>query len=123
MQGHETGCYSLLHETLGDPLFPLPNNWPVCDFELEGRIKEATRVVEEISGEKMASFRCPGLWGSNKAVNVLESLGYGHVILNASPPQQFRSLSAGSGSGRLGGPQGATLERWNQGSSWRSSAR
>ncbi|HPY91426.1 MAG TPA: polysaccharide deacetylase family protein, partial [Lentisphaeria bacterium] len=29
--GHETGCHSLYHETLGDPLFPLPNNWPVCD--------------------------------------------------------------------------------------------
>jgi len=74
--GHETGCHSLLHETLGDPLFPLPNNWPVCDFEVEGRIREATRIVEEISGVKMASFRCPRLWGSTKVVNVLESLGY-----------------------------------------------
>ena len=43
--GHEIGCHSLYHETLGDPLFPLPNNWPVCDFEVEGRIREATRIV------------------------------------------------------------------------------
>ena len=26
--GHETGCHGLVHETLGDPIFPLPNNWP-----------------------------------------------------------------------------------------------
>ena len=26
--GHETGCHGLYHETLGDPIFPLPNNWP-----------------------------------------------------------------------------------------------
>ncbi|MDO5566538.1 MAG: polysaccharide deacetylase family protein, partial [Planctomycetia bacterium] len=74
--GHETGCHSLVHETLGDPLFPLPNNWPVCDFEVEGRIREATRIVREISGVDPTSFRCPRLWGSTKVVNVLESLGY-----------------------------------------------
>ncbi len=74
--GHETGCHSLVHETLGDPLFPLPNNWPVCDFEVEGRIKEATRQVKEVSGVNPTSFRCPRLWGSTKVVQVLESLGY-----------------------------------------------
>ena len=26
--GYETGCHGLYHETLGDPIFPLPNNWP-----------------------------------------------------------------------------------------------
>ena len=35
--GHETGCHGLVHETLGDPIFPLPNNWPVFPFEVEGR--------------------------------------------------------------------------------------
>lgn len=74
--GHETGCHSLVHETLGDPIFPLPNNWPVFPFEVEGRIKEATRLVEEASGVKPVSFRCPRLWGSTKVVNVLEKLGY-----------------------------------------------
>lgn len=74
--GHETGCHGLFHETLGDPLFPLPNNWPVCNFEVEGRIREATRIVAELSGQSPRSFRCPRLWGSNTVVQVLEKLGY-----------------------------------------------
>ena len=74
--GHETGCHGLVHETLGDPIFPLPNNWPVFPFEVEGRIREATRIVEAVSGDKPVSFRCPRLWGSTAVVKVLESLGY-----------------------------------------------
>ncbi len=84
--GHEIGCHSLLHETLGDPLFPLPNNWPVCSFEVEGRIREATRIVAEVSGQVPRSFRCPRLWGSTKVVNVLEELGY---LADASLPLFF----------------------------------
>ncbi len=84
--GHETGCHSLVHETLGDPLFPLPNNWPVCDFEVEGRIREATRIVREVAGVAPVSFRCPRLWGSTKVVNVLEDLGY---LADASLPLFF----------------------------------
>lgn len=74
--GHEIGCHGLYHETLGDPLFPLPNNWPICDFEVEGRIREATRIITELSGKSPLSFRCPRLWGSNTVVQVLEKLGY-----------------------------------------------
>ena len=74
--GHETACHSLVHETLGDPIFPLPNNWPVFPFEVEGRIREATRLVEEVSGIRPVSFRCPRLWGSTQVTNVLEELGY-----------------------------------------------
>lgn len=74
--GHETGCHSLVHETLGDPLFPLPNNWPIFPFEVEGRIREATRLVYEASGIQSKSFRCPRLWGSTKVVQVLEELNY-----------------------------------------------
>ena len=74
--GHEIGCHSLEHETLGDPLFPLPNNWPVRPYEVEARIVEATRLVEETAGIRPASFRCPRLWGSTTVVNVLEKLGY-----------------------------------------------
>lgn len=74
--GHEIGCHSLEHETLGDPLFPLPNNWPVRPCEVAGRIEEATRIVEEVSGVHPTSFRCPRLWGSTEVVNVLERLGY-----------------------------------------------
>jgi len=84
--GHETGCHGLVHETLGDPLFPLPNNWPVFPFEVQGRIEEATRIVAEVSGTTPTSFRCPRLWGSTKVVNVLETLGY-HT--DASLPLYF----------------------------------
>ena len=84
--GHETGCHGLVHETLGDPLFPLPNNWPIFPFEVEGRLREATRIVEEVSGTRPVSFRCPRLWGSTKVVNVLEALGYSS---DASLPLYF----------------------------------
>lgn len=74
--GHEIGCHGLVHETLGDPIFPLPNNWPVMPSEVEGRLKEATRLVQKVSGVRPVSFRCPRLWGSTRVVRVLESLGY-----------------------------------------------
>lgn len=74
--GHETGCHGLLHETLGNPLFPLPNNWPMLPSEVEGRITKATKVVARVDGERPVSFRCPRLWGSTRVVNVLEKLRY-----------------------------------------------
>lgn len=84
--GHETGCHGYQHETLGDPIFPLPNNWPVLPSEVEGRIREATRVVRKVSGVHPTSFRCPRLWGSTKVVNVLENLGY---VADATFPLYF----------------------------------
>ena len=74
--GHETGCHSLYHETIGDPIFPLPNNWPILPSEVEGRLREATRLVRKASGVRPVSFRCPRLWGSTHVLNVLEKLGY-----------------------------------------------
>lgn len=84
--GHEIGCHGLLHETLGDPIFPLPNNWPVLPSEVEGRIEKATKIIRKIIGEQPVSFRCPRLWGSTQVVNVLENLGY---ISDASFPLYF----------------------------------
>lgn len=84
--GHEIGCHGLVHETLGDPIFPLPNNWPVFPFEVEGRLVEATRIVEEVAGMRPLSFRCPRLWGSTRVLNVLEQLGY---VADASLPLYF----------------------------------
>ncbi len=81
--GYETGCHGLVHETLGDPIFPLPNNWPVFPWEVEGRLREATRIVKKISGKNPVSFRCPRLWGSTKVIEILESLGY---VSDASLP-------------------------------------
>lgn len=84
--GHETGCHGLFHETLGDEIFPLPNNMPILPEEVEGRISRATDIVKEISGLQPLSFRCPRLWGSTKVVNILEKLGY---ISDASFPLYF----------------------------------
>ena len=84
--GHETGCHGLYHETLGDPLFPLPNNWPILPSEVEGQLTEATRIVRKVSGMQPVSFRCPRLWGSTKVLNVLEELGY---VADASFPLYF----------------------------------
>ncbi|MBN1435949.1 MAG: polysaccharide deacetylase family protein [Sedimentisphaerales bacterium] len=84
--GHETGCHGLYHETLGDPLFPLPNNWPILPAEVEGRLTIATKMVKQVSGVKPISFRCPRLWGSTTVVNVLEKLGY---TSDASLPLYF----------------------------------
>jgi peptidoglycan/xylan/chitin deacetylase (PgdA/CDA1 family) len=84
--GHETGCHGLYHETLGDPIFPLPNNWPILPSEVEGRLREATRIVQKAGGVRPVSFRCPRLWGSTKVINVLESLGY---LSDASFPLYF----------------------------------
>lgn len=84
--GHETGCHGLFHETLGDPIFPLPNNWPILPSEVEGRLSQATDIIKEVSGVQPVSFRCPRLWGSTQVVNVLEKLGY---TADASFPLYF----------------------------------
>lgn len=73
---HETGCHGLFHETLGDAIFPLPNNWPILASEVEGRLKIATDIIQKALGHAPVSFRCPRLWGSTQVVNVLEKLGY-----------------------------------------------
>ncbi len=84
--GHETGCHGLYHETLGDPIFPLPNNWPILPSEVEGRLLEATRLVQQAGDVRPVSFRCPRLWGSTTVINVLEKLGY---VADASLPLFF----------------------------------
>ena len=84
--GHETGCHGYVHETLGDPIFPLPNNWPILPSEVEGRLALSTRMVQKVAGVRPRSFRCPRLWGSTRVVNVLEKLGY---VADATLPLYF----------------------------------
>jgi hypothetical protein len=74
--GHEVGCHSLYHETVGDPLFPIPGDNPLLPEEVENRLRVATRIVEDAAGYRPVSFRCPRLWGSTAVVNALEKLGY-----------------------------------------------
>lgn len=74
--GHEVGCHSLYHETLGEELFQIPGIKPVLPEECYGRIRLATDMVEQAVGRKVVTFRCPRLWGSTAVVNALEDLGY-----------------------------------------------
>ena len=75
-RGHEVGCHSLYHETVGDEMFPLPGIHPLLPAEVRPRLELATRIVERAAGVRPVSFRAPRLWGSNTMVNALEALGY-----------------------------------------------
>jgi len=75
-KGHEIGCHSLFHETIGDELFPIPGVKPLFPEEIPFRLKKATEWVSEALGDKVFSFRAPRLWGSTLMIRVLEELGY-----------------------------------------------
>ncbi len=83
---NEIGCHSLYHETVGDELFPIPGVKPLLPEEVAFRIETATKWVEEVSGSRPVSFRCPRLWGSTAVINALEGLGY---VSDASYPMYY----------------------------------
>ena len=74
--GHEIGCHSLHHETLGATDQFIPGVYPLLPHEVKPRIELATRIIEDICGAKVVSFRSPRLIGSTEVVNALEELGY-----------------------------------------------
>lgn len=74
--GHEIGCHTLFHETIGEPLFEIPGMIPILPEEVEHRIELATQIVEEVAGVHPTSFRCPRLFGSTAVTNALEKLNY-----------------------------------------------
>ena len=97
--GHEVGCHSLYHETVGEPLFPIPGVTPLLPEEVEHRLEVATDLVAEalrpplLQGEgagggapRPVSFRCPRLFGGTQVVRALENLGY---VADASYPLYF----------------------------------
>ena len=84
--GHEVGCHSLHHETLGDELFPLPGIKPLMKGEVKPRVAKATSIIERILGRKPVSFRAPRLWCSNELIQALDDLGY---VSDASYPMFF----------------------------------
>jgi len=84
--GHEVGCHSLYHETVGDPIFAIPGIRPLLPEEVPLRLRRATEWVADALGEQPVSFRCPRLWGSTAVVNALEELGY---VADASYPLYF----------------------------------
>jgi peptidoglycan-N-acetylglucosamine deacetylase len=76
VRGHEVGCHTLYHETVGDPIFDIPGLRPLLPEEVPLRLRRATERVENALGRQPVSFRCPRLWGSTAVVNALEDLGY-----------------------------------------------
>ena len=50
--GHEVGCHTLYHETVGDELIPIPGIRPILPEECYHRIEVATDAVEQVLGEK-----------------------------------------------------------------------
>lgn len=85
-RGHDVGCHSLAHETVGDALFPLPGVEPLLPHEVGPRLEMATEIVEEVAGQRPVSFRSPRLWGSTTVVQTLADLGY---TSDASYPMYF----------------------------------
>jgi peptidoglycan/xylan/chitin deacetylase (PgdA/CDA1 family) len=74
--GHEVGCHTLYHETIGEELFPIPCLLPVLPEEVFHRIEVATKIVRQAAKQPITSFRAPRLFGSTAMVNALEDLGY-----------------------------------------------
>jgi len=74
--GHEIGCHSLKHETVGDAHFNMPNDSPILEEEMEHRIELNRDIVRRLSGREPVSFRAPRLWQGNGQVRVLEKLGF-----------------------------------------------
>jgi peptidoglycan/xylan/chitin deacetylase (PgdA/CDA1 family) len=74
--GHEIGAHSLYHETVGDAIFPLPGLTPLLPHEVKPRLELNTQWIEEITGQRPLSFRCPRLFGSTAVCRALEELGY-----------------------------------------------
>ena len=84
--GHEIGCHTLYHETVGDALFDIPGIIPLLPEEVENRLRLATEWVAEASGMRPVSFRAPRLFGSTAMINALENLGY---VADASYPMYY----------------------------------
>jgi hypothetical protein len=84
--GHEVGCHTLFHETIGDPLFPIPGMVPVLPHEVAPRLALATEWIATAGGVRPVSFRAPRLFGSTAMINALEQLGY---VADASYPLYF----------------------------------
>jgi len=74
--GHEIGCHSYQHETLGEAKHSIPGDRVILPEEIPVRLSKATEVIKEISGKKPLSFRAPSFCGSEIMVRTLEKLEY-----------------------------------------------
>ena len=83
----ELGFHSMFHETVGEPLFPIPGVYPVLPEELENRLVKTRDMVRDAAGGiRPTSFRAPRLFGGTHMINVLEKMD---CIADASYPMYF----------------------------------
>jgi len=85
-RGHEIGAHTLFHETIGDALYEIPGMLPVLPEEVPNRLRLCTELIENITGVRPVSFRCPRLFGSTAVVNALDDLGY---VADATYPMYY----------------------------------
>ena len=73
-------------ETLGDELFPIPNNRPVLPEEVELRIRKATAYVHDSAGVQPVSFRCPRCddWLEKGDMRILEVPNFADMLMESS---------------------------------------
>ncbi|MCG6568077.1 hypothetical protein C3E87_10640 [Tessaracoccus sp. ZS01] len=102
-RGHEVGAHSLQHETVGDPLFDLPGTKPILEHEVLPRLRLNTELIEQATGVRPVSFRCPRLWGSTAVVRALDELGY---VADLTYPMYFHREQFA--------PYFSSLEDWTQ---------
>lgn len=81
--GHEIGCHTMFHETVGRPVYDVPVGGFMLDAEMAGRLEMATDAVERVAGIRPVSFRAPRLFGSTAMIGELERLGY---LIDSSLP-------------------------------------
>jgi len=84
--GHEVGCHTMYHETIGTAVFDMPGANVVLESEIKGRLELATKTVQKVAGVRPVSFRAPRLFGSTTMINVLDELGY---RIDSSFPSYF----------------------------------
>lgn len=76
LKGHECGCHTYQHETVGKPAYFIPGDRAVLPDEVFGRLEKNKRIVENLTGVESKSFRAPRLWGDEIMIKVLEELKF-----------------------------------------------
>lgn len=74
--GHEAGCHSLKHETVGESHFNMPCDSSILPEEAEHRLVLNKTIVGDIAGVQPVSFRAPRLWQGQAQIDALEKHGF-----------------------------------------------
>lgn len=75
-KGHECGCHTYQHETVGQPGYFIPGDRAILPDEVSGRLEKNKKIIESLTNTKAVSFRAPRLWGDETTITELEKLGF-----------------------------------------------